>query len=332
MASDRSHSSWWSEFGETCPASEPYWDLLPCLLSNELTYTGHIALPAAPATVCPICAGLTRRDFEIHGYWVLACADCGHQCAELAPGPGHAQTVYSDAYFSDGGAGYPRYLDQARIVKATGRYYARLAARYMQPGAVLDIGAAAGFILKSFVDAGWRGSGIEPNASMAAFARSNLGLNVQTGTIEELTTSGPYNLVTMIQVLPHFWDLRRALDVAAGLTAPNGYWLIETWDRGSWTARILGKRWHEYSPPSVLHWFTRNGIASLATHHGFREVAHGWRLKWLLGKHAVSLLEYKLKGTAVGKVVTALSGLVPAQVPYPSEDLFWMLLKKESRS
>lgn len=289
-------------------------------------------LATSSVTVCPICAGPTRRDFEVHGYWVRACSDCGHQYAELAPGPDHVEAVYSDAYFSDGGAGYPRYLDQAGIVEATGRYYARLAARYMTPGSILDIGAAAGFILKSFVDAGWRGAGIEPNASMAAFARTNLGLDVQTGTLEGLDSSARYNLITMIQVLPHFWDIRRAIDVAAGLTASNGYWLVETWDRKSWTARILGKRWHEYSPPSVLHWFTRDGVARLAARHGFREVAHGWRLKWLLGKHAVSLLDYKFKGTAAAKVVGALSGLVPARVPYPSEDLFWVLLQKDARS
>ncbi|HEY4633888.1 MAG TPA: class I SAM-dependent methyltransferase [Candidatus Limnocylindrales bacterium] len=277
---------------------------------------------------CPICSSPTDRLFRAHGFWIRGCRSCGHRRAELAPDRAHVDATYDDTYFRDGGAGYPHYLDQSRIVEATGRYYARVASRYMAPGAILDVGAAAGFILRSFVRAGWRGVGLEPNRWMVGYGRERLGLDVRQGTLEEFDTDERFDLVTMIQVLPHLWDLDRALGNAAAVTRPGGYWLIETWDRGSWTARIMGRRWHEYSPPSVLHWFTRDGVERLAAQHGFRAVAHGRPRKRVLGKHAVSLVEHEFRGTPIAGAIHTLRGLAPSEIPYPSEDVFWMLLRK----
>jgi SAM-dependent methyltransferase len=254
---------------------------------------------------------------------------CGHRRAELAPDRAHADSVYGDDYFEGGGAGYPRYLGEARILRATGRYYTRLAACHMSPGSVLDVGAAAGFILESFTRAGWRGTGIEPNRAMAAYARETLGLDVRRGTLEDFETTDRYDLVTMIQVLPHLWHLDRALSNAAALTRPGGWWLIETWARDSWTARLMGRRWHEYSPPSVLHWFTRDGVARLAARYGFHQVAIGHRIKRLRRDHALSLLAYETQDTRASRLVGAVGRLLPAEFPYPSEDLFWVLLRKD---
>lgn len=277
---------------------------------------------------CPVCGGSTHRIFAVRGYPIRACDRCSHRFADLAPDGDHARAVYGDAYFRDGGAGYPRYLDQAAIITASGRYYARLVARDMPPGRVLDVGAAAGFVLKAFVDAGWEGSGVEPNDSMAGYARETLGLDVRTGSLEELGRSDPVDLVTMIQVLPHLWDLRRGLATAAESTKPGGYWLIESWDRSSLTARLFGKRWHEYSPPSVLHWFDREGVVQLASQFGFREVRHGRRLKWISRRHATSVLEHTF-GPRSGGVMRGLERVLPSPLPYPSEDLFWILLRKD---
>jgi SAM-dependent methyltransferase len=252
--------------------------------------------------------------------------------AELEPDGRHVAATYGDDYFTGGGAGYPGYLAESSTLARSGRAYARIAGRHMPVGAVLDVGAAAGFILRSFVRAGWHGVGIEPNATMAEHARAALGLDVRTGTLEEFATDERFDLVTMIQVLPHLWDLERGLANAASLTRPGGHWLIETWDRASVTARILGRHWHEYSPPSVLHWFTRDGVVRLAGRHGLREVAHGRPRKRIVGAHAVSLLEHGLRGTPIAGAVHALRGLVPAEIPYPSEDVFWVLLQKGATS
>jgi SAM-dependent methyltransferase len=167
---------------------------------------------------CPLCGGHSRRRFERHGFWIRDCEACAHRFAEGAAADGHVERVYDDAYFRDGGAGYAGYLDEERLLRDRGRWYARLLARHVPPGSVLDVGCAAGFWLASLVESGWTGRGVEPNAAMAEHARARLGLDVRTGTLETLHDPGEYDLVAMIQVLAHFVDPRRALEVAVART------------------------------------------------------------------------------------------------------------------
>ena len=182
-------------------------------------------------------------------------------------------SVYSDEYFFGGGAGYTDYLAESELLIDHGRRYAKLVSRFMTPGSVLDVGAAAGFLLKGFVDYGWLGFGIEPNARMVEFARSRLGLNVDVGSLETFATDKRFDLITMIQVIGHFVDVDKAFETACNLLVPTGFVLVESWDRESWTARLFGKRWHEYSPPSVVHWFSRAGLTRLGKRHGLRLIA-----------------------------------------------------------
>ena len=59
---------------------------------------------------CPLCGTPGRRRFAAHGIPILDCPACRHRFAGLVPPPTHIDTVYADAYFNGGGAGYPDYL------------------------------------------------------------------------------------------------------------------------------------------------------------------------------------------------------------------------------
>jgi SAM-dependent methyltransferase len=279
---------------------------------------------------CVICHGPLRRLFQHQGCWILGCEACHHRTAEVAPCANHVGRIYDDKYFHGGGAGYSDYLSEAEILRTQGQKYGSLLARHMTPGTLLDVGAAAGFVLKGFLDQGWSGEGIEPNPAMAEYARTHLGLRVVTGTLEGFESEREYDVVSMIQVIAHFVDLQRALRVAAERTRQGGFWLIETWNRESWTARAFGKHWHEYSPPSVLHWFSPEGLRRLAAQFGFQEIARGRPSKWIGGEHAKSLLRYRLESSRLGKIAAGAVNLIPDRIaiPYPAEDLFWTLYQK----
>lgn len=286
---------------------------------------------------CTICGAKSQRKFQKDGYWIQECDRCHHQALEEMPPANHAAIVYGDDYFYGGAAGYPDYLAEGRLIRDHGRRYGKILAKYLQPGTMLDVGAAAGFVLSGFMDHHWQGDGIEPNAQMAAFGREQLGVNVQAGTLETLHQVLPdrsYDLVSMIQVLPHFYDLHQALRSAAAVTRSGGHWLIETWNRDSMSAKLLGRHWHEYSPPSVLHWFSPHDLQLLARQYGFEVVVQGRPKKWIQGSHVKSLLGYKVDTLSISQgiknVLKAFLKLIPdrLQLPYPSEDLFWILFKK----
>jgi SAM-dependent methyltransferase len=280
---------------------------------------------------CPVCDGEARFLFVRNGFEILGCTSCGHRFLATDLSETHVGQVYGDDYFTEGGAGYPGYLLQGDILRARGRYYSGLVERHSPPGRMLDVGAASGFILRGFMDQGWTGLGEEPNDTMAAFGRDVLHVPIETGPFEAFDSDETFDLVSMVQVLPHFYDLRRALKVAARVTRPGGLWFTEIWNRGSWTARILGRHWPEYSPPSVVRWFAPSDLALAARHAGFAPVASGRPRRWVQGAHAKSLLAAKFghSGMIAGLGRGALS-LIPDRLtlPYPSEDLYWAIFRK----
>ena len=278
---------------------------------------------------CPLCAADGQELFQVHGFWIRECPICIHRWATVGTTDGHVDRVYDDTYFTGGGAGYPDYISEGPLLRDHGRRYAQLINRYVQPGTVLDVGAAAGFFLQGFADMGWEVRGIEPNETMARYAGELSGIHVTTGVFEEYDDGERFDLVSMIQVLPHLVDPKKAMVRAALLTKPGGHLLIETWNRRSWTARLWGKRWHEYSPPSVLHWFTPSSVQNLAEEAGFTEIATGRPKKRLSGAHLKSLLKFKLENVPLNRLIRFFVAPIPNRLtlPYPAEDLFWSLFQ-----
>jgi SAM-dependent methyltransferase len=165
---------------------------------------------------------------------------------------------------------------------------------------------------------------------MAAHARERLGLAVDTVELERFATDERFDLVSLIQVVAHFPDVRGALARAAGLVRPGGHLILESWDRDSRTARWFGASWHEYSPPSVLHWFSAAGLRDLAASIDLAELARGRPRRRIGVAHARSLLRHKGERSRLARALAAASCALPGRLalPYPGDDLFWMLLRK----
>lgn len=290
--------------------------------------TGNFSATDYPP--CPLCSSQSKPVFRKSGFPILDCHYCGHRFCDFVPPDSHVASTYDDGYFKGGGAGYPDYLAEGRLLRNQGRRYGKIVKEYAPAGRLLDVGCAAGFLLQGFGDSGWKGTGLEPNATMARYGREVAGLDVRNLSFESFQAQERFDLISMIQVLPHFADPRAAIEKAATLLRPGGHLIVETWDRKSLTAKLFGINWHEYSPPSVLHWFSRLGLERLTENCGFRKIAHGRPVKWLDGAHAKSLLDYKL-GNGMARLIRPLVHLaVPDKlpIPYPSEDVFWLLVRR----
>lgn len=280
---------------------------------------------------CPICHGPAQEQFRSHDIPIGDCRTCGHRFASLEPTESHVAEVYGDGYFFAGGAGYSDYLAEEAILQGAGRRYARLMSRWLHPGRMLDVGSAAGFIMEGFRQAGWNGIGVEPNARMAKVARDRFNLDVRAEPFGADTLVGEtFDLVTMIQVIAHFSDPLEALRSACSRLRPGGYLLVETWNYQSRIAKAMGAAWHEYSPPSVLHWFSPRSLAQLGAHAGLTPIHRGTPSKWIAAGHAASLLRYKFQKGLVGTIARPLLGMIPGslKLPYPSEDLFWIVFRR----
>ena len=285
----------------------------------------------SPHAACCVCQATERRTaFHVNRIDVIECQRCGHRFADLIATADHVTATYSDEYFFGGGAGYQDYTSEREMLRNRGRYFARLMKPYSTAGKLLDVGAAAGYLAQGFADCGWHVQGIEPNQSMVQLAQESK-LDVHHAALDEFETSDRFDLITLIQVIAHLPNPHEAMGRVSALLRPGGYCLIETWNRRSWTARLLGKHWHEYSPPSVLNFFSRDGLDQLCSRHGLRTVKHTRPRKWIKGSHAKSLLRYKLGSGMVARLATPMFWCVPNQlsIPYPAEDLFCTIYQKQ---
>jgi len=280
------------------------------------------------------CLDSKKQLFVKNGHQIFECTICLHRFVEVRDHKNHITNVYSDSYFFDGKSGYPNYLDEKAVLILAGKRYAKLLSKYMHPGNLLDVGCAAGFIMKGFEEEGWQCDGIEPNDTMASYGRSEMQLNIHTGSFEEYTTNKKYDLISLIEVIGHFHDLDKAFKNISGMLNVGGFVLIESWNEGSAIAKLLGRRWHEYSPPSVLHWFSDTTITILFNELGFELVAMGHPKKRINVKHAISLLDEKLPNFMFKKQLFNLTNLWVGKFTliYPLYDLKWYLLRKQENT
>lgn len=290
--------------------------------------------PLPSSTICPICLHAAEDKFAIGDFRIFECTDCHHCCTDQAFGQTHVGDYYSDQYFTGGAAGYDDYLANRPIVEAHSRQYARLLTQFRpSAGSCFAVGAAAGFDLVGFHEAGWRVGGLDPNATMCRHAKELFDFDLQCCSLESVDLSSireGFDLAIALQVMAHFVNPRFAAEQLSKLVRSRGLLLIETWNYQSRTARIFGKHWHEYSPPTVIQWFSPRSLEKLMHQFGFRRIDLGRPKKFIYGHHAASLLKYKLASNPLVKYATSGLNLIPSKlrIPYPSEDLFWMLFER----
>jgi 2-polyprenyl-3-methyl-5-hydroxy-6-metoxy-1,4-benzoquinol methylase len=271
--------------------------------------------------------------FEKNGYKIFGCNKCGQRFSEIEDAENHVAQVYSDDYFFEGKAGYPNYLNEKELLYNYGKRYAKIVSKYIKTGKVLDTGCAAGFILKGFIDSGWSGVGIEPNNTMANYGRNEMNLNITTGSLETYESTEKFDLINLIQVIGHFYDLDKAIFKIRQLLNKNGFVLVESWNMKSGIAKLMGKNWHEYSPPSVVHWFSDDTLSDLFDQYGFELVAKGYPPKKINIEHAISLIEEKSFNFLFKKRIFAFLNKLFGKynLNYPPLDLKWYLFQLKDR-
>ncbi|HZR26909.1 MAG TPA: methyltransferase domain-containing protein [Vicinamibacterales bacterium] len=94
-------------------------------------------------------------------------------------------------------------------------------------GALLDIGAGQGALVEEATQLGFDAMGVDRCEPLARTARAR-GLRVETGTVEDVTGSNRFDVVTMMDVIEHVPGPRRLLAVAHRLLKPGGRLVVYT--------------------------------------------------------------------------------------------------------
>jgi SAM-dependent methyltransferase len=253
---------------------------------------------------CAVCgAGSFRRKLHTAGVDVHECLSCGLQFWEPPPGFRPRRT-YDAAYFENASSGHG-YDDYASLEGSLRRNFARRLAHLGRPapGArLLDVGAAYGFAVSEACRAGWRAVGLEISSAAARRAAATTGGCVALADVSLAPFPAQlFDAVTMWDVIEHLPDPHRAVACVAALLKPGGRIVLTTGDAGSAMARLSGPRWHLYTIPEHLYFYTRRSLEMLLSSHGLRvEFVRAEASVYTLGYLAERLRKTLLKRSGRG--------------------------------
>jgi SAM-dependent methyltransferase len=207
------------------------------------------------------------------GVDILFCADCGLGFWRPAAGFDPA-TVYGERYFAGRDLG-PGYDDYGALEVALRHNFARRVRALGPPrsGArLLDLGPAFGYAVDEARRAGWWATGLEVSRAAATRAAVVAGAGgIAVGDAQRAPfAAASFDAITLWDVLEHLPDPHAAVAEVARLLRPGGRLALTTGDVGSLAARVTGARWHLYSIPEHLFFYSRESLRRLLAAHGLR--------------------------------------------------------------
>ena len=232
---------------------------------------------------CPGCGGYELRSpfFVKNGYELARCVGCGLAFVTNPPSSAELEHFYSFA-----GGYHVGFRDDPKEIAKRFRLASRqlaMVARHHAPGRCLDIGASAGFFVKTAADNGWDAHGIELSSDTAQLARERYGVDVAHGRLEDAAFEPlSFDVVTLWDVIEHVPDPLDTMVRVAGLLKPGGVAGIITpnldglFARSSYRIALRIGYWPAVEPPAHLFQYSTRSLTALLERVELQtvEVAH----------------------------------------------------------
>src|SRR5882724_3556213 len=181
-----------------------------------------------------------RYQFRDVAFPAARCRRCDMRFLRVQPTGAFLESLYAEEYFEQDyrcGRAAGHSFDEASF-RDENRGLLDAFEHLRPPGRLLEIGSAAGWLLKHASERGWTTLGVE--LSSAAVARSReLGVDVVEGDLESAALpAASFDLVYMGDVLEHVPDCRATLAEVTRVLAPGGFLYL----RGPITSNSLARR------------------------------------------------------------------------------------------
>jgi 2-polyprenyl-3-methyl-5-hydroxy-6-metoxy-1,4-benzoquinol methylase len=242
---------------------------------------------------------------------VYRCSACGfRQCSDFSDVLSFYEAMDDPGYEA---SRPPRALQAERLLQSL--------RPYRPDGRLLDVGAGSGILVEVAGRLGYRADGIEPSEWMVRSAAAH-GLKIQAGVLPHENVAGPYDVVTLVDVIEHVSDPVDLLVQARNVLASDGIGLVITPDVASVAARIMGKRWWHYRMAHIGY-FERATLLGALRRAGLEPIAI-FRPSWYFtGDYLIQRLGAYLP--MIGKI--RLSALRKTVVPLNLFDSLGVVFK-----
>lgn len=211
---------------------------------------------------CPICGDTKLKyKYTINNFTLVQC----QSCKLLFVKEKCSQQELDHNYKANEGVTVEEdwvYLDQENAENL--KYYYRnlriLILNKISAGKIFDVGCNTGQFLDEME--GFECYGIDRSPSHGKIAKEKYGKNIFVGTFEDYQSPGfLFDCVTLQDVLDHMVDPLEALKKCNKLLKPNGLLVIKVHDMSSLCARIMGRKFYAFIPPTHLFYFNRTALA-----------------------------------------------------------------------
>jgi SAM-dependent methyltransferase len=262
---------------------------------------------------CPACRGERFREFSARGglrvLRCLACASC-----KLSPGNGNGfhDFTYDAGYFESWNLapGSPAWKLRQATAAMRLETLERLGVR---GGALLDVGAAGGYLVERANRAGFDARGVEISEHAVRIASRVVPGKVHQGTLETLDLPpASLDVVTLFDVLEHVPEPESSLSRLAGWLRPRGWIAVTTPDVDSLSARLMAGFWPHYKEEHLFY-PSRGGLRRLFAATGF-EVAHEERARKYLSVEFTAPLFTRYPVPLITPAMELLHRLLPARL------------------
>ena len=218
-------------------------------------------------------SGLSSHNFAITNFdygktgELHQCNNCGFiQCVDLDEVVKFYETLEDEGYENTRNE---RKLQEQRLIKTFGKY--------KSGGRLLDIGAGSGIMVEAALEAGYEAEGVEPSTWLQQNAEK-MGLPVYQGVFPHEKTTGPYDVITFVDVVEHVIKPGDLLNEIQKSLKDDGILVLVTPDVRSLAARLLKFRWWHFRFAHIGY-FNRKNLRMLLEKTGF-EIVSMTRPSW----------------------------------------------------
>jgi SAM-dependent methyltransferase len=199
---------------------------------------------------------ITNFDYGKTGE-LQQCNNCGFiQCSDLDEVLNFYEDLEDQEYEN---TRQERKLQEQRLIK--------ILSNYNSGGRLLDIGAGSGIMVEAALENGYRAMGIEPSRWLQQNAQKR-NLPVIQGIFPNNQTQGPFDVITLVDVIEHVTNPANLLNEINNALTENGILVLVTPDVRSIAARILRFRWWHYRFAHIGY-FNRKNLSLLLEKTGF---------------------------------------------------------------
>ncbi len=223
---------------------------------------------------CVACGTALIQPLRKGAFSYYVCGSCG--TASMRPLPGDQEIVdhYRRKFESGNYELLRRFASEYQVVyrgflESVRRAFAE-DGRPLRGLSVLDVGCFTGEFLVLAADAGCDVRGFELQDEAVAIAQQRLGERVAKTDVHDRGIDGQhYDAICLFGLIEHVRDPVGLLVRCRSLLRPGGRLFLQTPNRGSLLAGLLGKYWPPYSPVEHLHLFSQSALEKVLQDNGY---------------------------------------------------------------